>query len=258
MGSGKQRHYKCHVYTTVFSGRNSTSQSPAAPNDVTPILIIAFVDLIKALNREALWEVLKLYGVHLHMINLLEDLHTGEQAVVRVDGEVVRPFPSKAGAARVHTRTYALQCFCFNNNILQEGLSQLPSVKHFGVQIVPKSGGADRSYLSDCGTSVPLSCVPTIWCCKLIHPMIDKDGAHGVFGRPMTLPLFELSGKELLVTENFNYLGSFSADDGSMSREMDVRNVRAPAAFRELQDVWATSKAEHLIVSEKWMRIAHS
>eukprot|EP00955_Chlamydomonas_euryale_P061242 357956-Chlamydomonas_euryale.AAC.2 len=43
-----------------------------------------------------------------------------------------------------------------------------------------------------------------------------------VVGRPMTLPTFKLSGEELLVTDSFKYLGSFFADDESMSGEMDV------------------------------------
>eukprot|EP00955_Chlamydomonas_euryale_P020464 216911-Chlamydomonas_euryale.AAC.1 len=52
-----------------------------------------------------------------------------------------------------------------------------------------------------------------------------------VVARPMTVPTFKLSGKELLVTDTFKKLGSFFADDKSMSREMDVRNIRALAAF---------------------------
>eukprot|EP00955_Chlamydomonas_euryale_P075345 362292-Chlamydomonas_euryale.AAC.6 len=58
-------------------------------------------------------------------------------------------------------------------------------------------------------------------------------------GRPITLPTFKLSGKELLVIDSFKYVGSFFADDGSMSREMDVC---ALAAFRQFQDTWASLK----------------
>eukprot|EP00955_Chlamydomonas_euryale_P063458 358672-Chlamydomonas_euryale.AAC.5 len=63
-----------------------------------------------------------------------------------------------------------------------------------------------------------------------------------VIGRPMTLPTFKLSGKQLLVTESFKYVGSFFADDGSTSRVIDVRNVRAMIAFRQFQDIWASPK----------------
>eukprot|EP00955_Chlamydomonas_euryale_P067152 359761-Chlamydomonas_euryale.AAC.1 len=58
-----------------------------------------------------------------------------------------------------------------------------------------------------------------------------------VVGQPMTLPTFKLSGKELLVTASFQYLGSFFVDDGSTRRVMDVRNIRALAAFRQSQDM---------------------
>eukprot|EP00955_Chlamydomonas_euryale_P085165 364060-Chlamydomonas_euryale.AAC.8 len=53
-----------------------------------------------------------------------------------------------------------------------------------------------------------------------------------VCGQPMTLPQrrFKLSGKELMVTGRVAYLGSFFADDGSMSREMDVQYVCVLAA----------------------------
>eukprot|EP00955_Chlamydomonas_euryale_P070901 360885-Chlamydomonas_euryale.AAC.3 len=88
-----------------------------ASDEVTTTLAIAFVDFTKAYNsisREALWEVLKLYRVHPHVILSLEYLHTGTEAVVRVDGEVGRSFT--------------------------EALSHLPPDKQFGVQIIIKSG----------------------------------------------------------------------------------------------------------------------
>eukprot|EP00955_Chlamydomonas_euryale_P050367 354542-Chlamydomonas_euryale.AAC.4 len=68
-----------------------------------------------------------------------------------------------------------------------------------------------------------------------------------VVGRPMTLPTFKLSGKELLVADSFKYLGSFFADDGSMSRKMDVRNVRALAAFRHFKascETWTWTEVQ--------------
>eukprot|EP00955_Chlamydomonas_euryale_P072722 361493-Chlamydomonas_euryale.AAC.3 len=70
-----------------------------------------------------------------------------------------------------------------------------------------------------------------------------------IVGRPMTLPTFKLSGKELLVTNSFKFLESFFADVGSMSRGMDVRNVRAVAAFRQFQDIWAIPKLSN---QQKW------
>eukprot|EP00955_Chlamydomonas_euryale_P038228 351032-Chlamydomonas_euryale.AAC.9 len=57
-----------------------------------------------------------------------------------------------------------------------------------------------------------------------------------VVGRPMTLPTFKLSGKELLVTDSLNTLGSLFADDGSMSRErwMSETSVLWPSVSRHM------------------------
>eukprot|EP00955_Chlamydomonas_euryale_P089692 364487-Chlamydomonas_euryale.AAC.17 len=72
---------KLNVNTKAFTKCSSATPVIATvPYDVAPPLASAFVHSTKAydgINREALWEVLKLYGVHLHM---------GTEAVERVDG----------------------------------------------------------------------------------------------------------------------------------------------------------------------------
>eukprot|EP00955_Chlamydomonas_euryale_P050368 354542-Chlamydomonas_euryale.AAC.5 len=83
-----------------FVNTAARHQLHMTPDEVTRTLAIAFVDFTEAcdsISREALWEVLKLYGVHPHVIKLLEDLHTGMEAVVQVDGEAGRSFTVKAG-----------------------------------------------------------------------------------------------------------------------------------------------------------------
>eukprot|EP00955_Chlamydomonas_euryale_P001425 16610-Chlamydomonas_euryale.AAC.10 len=123
--------------------KEARHQLPTAPDEVTPTLAIAFVDFIKAcdsISREALWEVLKLYGMHPHVIKLLGDLHTGTEAVEPVDGEVVRSLIVKAGVR--HGRIAPTLFNVFVDHILQEALSQLLPDKQFGVQIIIKSGGA--------------------------------------------------------------------------------------------------------------------
>eukprot|EP00955_Chlamydomonas_euryale_P037052 350636-Chlamydomonas_euryale.AAC.2 len=61
-------------------------------------------------------------------------------------------------------------------------------------------------------------------------------------GQHVTLLTFKLSGKQLLVTDSVKYFKSFIADGGSMSREMDVRNVHALAAFHQFQNIGASRK----------------
>ena len=59
-----------------------------------------YVDFRKAydsVNRDALWKVLRLYGVHPKLITLLKDLHSSSAAAVRVGGELRQQLPVKAG-----------------------------------------------------------------------------------------------------------------------------------------------------------------
>lgn len=52
-------------------------------------LHLAFIDLTKAynwVNRDALWRILHVYRVPSKIVELLEDLHTGMLAAVRLGG----------------------------------------------------------------------------------------------------------------------------------------------------------------------------
>jgi hypothetical protein len=63
-------------------------------------LHMAFVDLRKAYDsepRDALWRVLRVYGVHKKLVELLEDLHTGTQAAVRMGGGLSEWFDVQSG-----------------------------------------------------------------------------------------------------------------------------------------------------------------
>eukprot|EP00955_Chlamydomonas_euryale_P116018 366391-Chlamydomonas_euryale.AAC.27 len=63
-----------------------------------------------------------------------------------------------------------------------------------------------------------------------------------VVGLPMTSLMFSSLAKALQVTDNFQCLRSFFADDWSMNGEMDVQNVCALVAFRHFQDMCASMK----------------
>eukprot|EP00955_Chlamydomonas_euryale_P107719 365796-Chlamydomonas_euryale.AAC.17 len=66
---------------------------------------------------------------------------------------------------------------------------------------------------------------------------MQRDGGYGAWTNH-AVAFIKLSGKELLVTDGFKYLGSFFADDESMSREMDVWNVHALAIICQFQYIW--------------------
>jgi hypothetical protein len=62
---------------------------------VIALLVIAwFIIIMKPSLR---WQVLRTYGVHAHLINLLEDLYLGTQADVRRGGHLGRIFPVTSG-----------------------------------------------------------------------------------------------------------------------------------------------------------------
>jgi hypothetical protein len=72
----------------------------AACGEHNTCLAKAYIDLTKAydsINRWALWKVLRVYQVHAKIIALLEDLHTGTFAALRLDGKVGPAFEVAAG-----------------------------------------------------------------------------------------------------------------------------------------------------------------
>jgi len=134
----------------------------------------------------------------------------------------------------VHNLTYALQSFC--RPFCKRPSHSCPPDRQFGVEITTKSCGA-----------LPTDLVPRVVALMyandlalladspynevVILGMADAVASkYGLFlnaakteivvvKRPITLSTFKISGKELLVTDRFKYLGSFFANDGSMSRE---------------------------------------
>ena len=80
----------------IFTLRSLSS----AHADYKQCMAVAFVDYSKAydcINRAALWKVLRLYNVHPHIINLLEDLHTDTAAAVRLAEKIGHEFPVSSG-----------------------------------------------------------------------------------------------------------------------------------------------------------------
>ena len=66
----------------------------AACGEFNSCLAKAYIDLTKAydsINRWALWKVLQMYAVHPRLIALLQDLHSGTTAAVRLGWRVGLP-----------------------------------------------------------------------------------------------------------------------------------------------------------------------
>eukprot|EP00955_Chlamydomonas_euryale_P082692 363759-Chlamydomonas_euryale.AAC.11 len=169
-----------------------------------------FTKAYDSISREALWEVLKLYGVRPHVIKLQEDLHTGTEAVVRVGGEVGRSFTVKAGVRQ--GRRPSQSCPPTSNLAfkLQWG-SALPIDQNSC--IVALMYADDLALLSDSSDDLlVLLCVVDAAASKYRLLIYAAKTEIMVIGRPTTLPTFKLSDIELLTADGFKYLGSFFAE----------------------------------------------
>eukprot|EP00955_Chlamydomonas_euryale_P064851 359093-Chlamydomonas_euryale.AAC.7 len=142
------------------------------------------------------------------------------EAVVRVTGGVGCSFTVKA-RVRQGCVIAPVLFNVFIDHILQEALSQLPPDQESGVRINTKSSGAlcidpispiSSALMQADGVALPADSpddlvVPV----GMVDAVASKYGRFidaaktevMVVGRPMTLPTFKLSGKELLVTDSF-------------------------------------------------------
>ncbi len=88
-------------------------------------------------TEDAMWEVLRTYGIHAHLISFLEDLHSGTQAVVRLDGRLGRNFLVTNGVWQGCVAT-PLFFNVFLDFIVKEALWVLPD---YGVEVEFWFGG---------------------------------------------------------------------------------------------------------------------
>jgi hypothetical protein len=81
----------------IFAMRQLMGMCKAAAD--APLFSV-FIDLTKAydsVNREALWQVLRVYDVPAKLVALLMDLHTGTMSAVRMGGQLGEWFETRVG-----------------------------------------------------------------------------------------------------------------------------------------------------------------
>ena len=89
---------------------------------------MAFVDLRKAYDsvpRESLWQILRVYGVHAKLVELLEDLHKGTQVAVRMGGSMSERFDVRGGVQQ----GCVISPLLFNiymDFVVKQALAQMP------------------------------------------------------------------------------------------------------------------------------------
>jgi hypothetical protein len=227
-------------------------------NEYQCCLAQAFIDLAKAydtINRWALWKVLEHYGVHAKLIALLQDLHVGTQAAVRMDGEVGPWFEVSSGV-RQGCVIAPLLFNVFMDFVVKEALSRMPT--GCGVQMclrrgkeVPEASAGNPFerivmllYADD---MVLLSHDPH----QLVAMLHVMDEVALKFGMCINASKTEvmvtggeppaevvLSGGPVKVSQEFKYLGSWMVAEGGVGREVEVRRAKALGVFASFGKLW--------------------
>lgn len=220
----------------------------------------AYIDFTKAydcINREALWSILKTYGVNSHVISLLEDLHSETFAAVKLDGQVGREFQVTTGVRQGCVIAPTL----FNviiDFIIRKALRLMPA--NCGISIRTRKGGlvSESSIehivlLMYADDLVLVSHDPAEL--ALMLKIIDEESARlGLFINASkteiqihdpqinTLPSFNVSTGPVSTCEHFKYLGAWFAEDGKLMKEIKVRKARVLGKFHEFDKLWANKK----------------
>jgi hypothetical protein len=231
----------------------------------------AFIDLAKAydtINRWALWKVLELYGVHAKLIALLQDLHVGTQAAVRMDG-VVGPWFEVSSGVRQGCVIAPLLFNVFMDFVVKQALSRMPP--GCGVQMCLRKGGGvpeacdgtpfERIVMLLYADDMVLLSHDPQQLVTMLHVMDDVALEYGMCinasktevmvanGDPdEPMPEVVLSGGPVKMSQEFKYLGSWMVAEGGVEREVEVRRARALGVFASFGKLWGN---KHLRLGDK-------
>jgi hypothetical protein len=243
----------------------------AACGEHNTCLAKAYIDLTKAydsIDRWALWKVLRLYKVHSKLIALLEDLHTGTTAAVRLDGRVGPAFDVKAGV-RQGCVVAPMLFNIFMDHVVNRALAGMPEGCGVHIRVQGRSRQGDGGIADAPGSIqrivllmyaddvVLLSHKPS----ELAVMLVVMDQVALEYGmtinaakteiqvqqaatksQQLEAPTVELSGGPVKVTQEFKYLGSWIGQDWGVDKEVAARRGRALGVFQTFSNVWANKK----------------
>jgi hypothetical protein len=237
-------------------------------------LHLAFIDLTKAydwVNRAALWRILRTYRVPSKIVELLEDLHTGTLAAVRLGGDRGGEFTVSSGV-RQGCIVAPLLFNVFLDFVVKQALESMPPDAGVGVQF-----RADGRTLFDKGRGQSLtlqrialllyaddmvlfSTVPE----NLVLMLQRVDEAAERFamrinatktkvmsvgkGTSMLPENITISGGAVERVDRFKYLGGVVASNASAAAEINARRGRGLGAFASFSQVWEN---KHLTLGAK-------
>jgi hypothetical protein len=231
-------------------------------------LCAAFVDLAKAfdsVNRPALWQVLRLYRVPGVLVNLLEDLHTGTQAAVRMDGALGSWFATQSGV-RQGCVIAPLLFNTFMDFVVRRALARVQEElgHECGIRIFvdgqPRTFfgmlyADDLALLSHplCELRAMLAAMDQV--CVELGLAINAGktevmcvDASGAMQAELAAHPIVLSGGPVTVCSAFKYLGSWLTESPTMDKEVAVRKGKAYAAFNSFAGLWSNP---HLRLPDK-------
>jgi len=229
-------------------------------------LHLAFVDLKKAfdsVDRESLWKVLRVYGVHEHLILLVKGLHEGSQAAVRLDGTLGPWFDISRGVKQ----GCVLAPLLFNvfidfvaRKALHETLQVDPDC---GIHFAYTQNGQQWLDAERAGEPMSMRRVAMllyaddmVLMCRtlaglqrflsVLDAVCSSMGMAVNAAKTKVLSMswageqsvFHISGGSIEHVEQFKYLGSHVHSSGSLDTEVTMRIAGAAAAFRRFSHVW--------------------
>jgi sorting nexin-29 len=219
----------------------------------------AYIDFTKAydsIDRAALWKALKLYGVHTKLITLLEDLHSGNFAAVRLDGKIGARFKVSAGVRQGCVIAPTLFNI-FIDLVMKKALARMPP--NCGIKL--KQRASDQIAIGSLENVVMLMYADDVVLMshdpsELAVMLSTVDEVANEYGMRINaskteiqfqgvsdvLPNFRISTGVVSVTQEFKYLGSWVQSDGGMDKEINVRRGRAIGVFQSFEKVWRNRK----------------
>jgi hypothetical protein len=243
-------------------------------------LFMAFVDLRKAYDsvpRESLWQILRVYGVHAKLVELLEDLHKGTQAAVRMGGSMSEWFDVRGGV-RQGCVISPLLFNIYMDFVVKQALAQMP--EGCGVELAYHADGKLQRKKWGRGESLEVLSV-LLYADDMVLMSNDRgelatmlqvmDRVSAGMGLRINASKTEImaiklkpkkgsveveqEAEEVVIGEGvvkevsqFKYLGSVLVADGKLDVELNIRKGRAYGRFSQFEKLWGS---KHLSVSTK-------
>jgi hypothetical protein len=226
----------------------------------------AYVDFSKAfdcVNRDALWRILAVYGVHPKLITLLKALHTDSTAAVRIAGQVGSSFATTSGVRQGCVIAPALFNI-FLDFVVRKALREMPADCGVHLRVRSAFGGGSDPARSSLERIVMLLYADDLVLMshslsELRLMLLTLDRVAAEFGLHINAakteihvdtpggnvdvaPVQLLSGQVPIVTGGaFKYLGSWEDAEG-IGKEILARRGRVLGTFKSFANIWSNKK----------------